>query len=149
MYECCIPSRLSWAASATVCFIFVVCVHAEEPIKPIPEEIELNVEKLMLGRTLFYDPRLSKDNTASCHSCHNLGSGGDDGREVFVGIGGKSGVINTPTVFNSGFNFKQFWDGRVNTVEDLTSTRATPAASRLSIQTVLTVRTSRARLANL
>ena len=75
------------------CFIFVMGVHAQEPIKPtpeeeeeaepikpIPEEIEVNAEKTMLGRMLFHDPRLSKDNTVSCHSCHDLGSGGDDGR---------------------------------------------------------------------
>ena len=105
-------------AVLAVCFAFVVGVRAEEPIKPIPEEIEVNAEKLTLGRTLFYDPRLSKDNTVSCHSCHNLGSGGDDGREVSIGVEGKPGLINTPTVFNSGFNFKQFWDGRADTVED-------------------------------
>ncbi len=111
--------RITWIVFAVVCFAFVSDVRAEEPIKPILEEIEVNVEKLMLGRMLFYDPRLSKDNTVSCHSCHNLGSGGDDGRKVSIRIGGRSGVINTPTVFNSGLNFKQFWDGRAKTVEDL------------------------------
>ena len=122
MHECRIRFCSTWAVLAAVCFTFVVGVRAEESIEPIPEEIEINAEKLMLGRMLFYDPRLSKNNTISCHSCHNLGSGGDDGREVFIGIGGRSGVINTPTVFNSGFNFKQFWDGRANTVEDLIDT---------------------------
>ena len=122
MYECRIRFRSTWVVLAAVCFTFVVGVRAEEPIEPLPEEIAVNAEKLMLGRMLFYDPRLSKDNTVSCHSCHRLGSGGDDDREVFIGIGGRSGVINTPTVSNSGFNFKQFWDGRANTVEDLIDT---------------------------
>ena len=128
------------------CFIFVIGVHAQEPIKPIPEEeeeaepikptpeeeeeaepikpipeeIEVNAKKAMLGRMLFHDPRLSKDNTVSCHSCHDLGSGGDDGRQVSIGIEEKPGVINAPTVFNAGLNFKQFWDGRAHTVEDQT-----------------------------
>lgn len=97
---------------------FVSDIRAEEPIKPLPEEVEVNAEKLPLGRTLFYDPRLSKDNTLSCHTCHNLGAGGDDGRKIAIGIGGQSGLVNTPTVFNSAFNFKQFWDGRADTVED-------------------------------
>ena len=44
----------------TVYSAFVSDIHAEEPIKPIPEKVEVNAEKLPLGRTLFYDPRLSK-----------------------------------------------------------------------------------------
>ena len=122
MHEHCIRFRSIWVVCAAVCFTFIVGVRAEESIKPTPEEIEVNAEKVMLGRMLFYDPRLSKDNTTSCHSCHKLGSGGDDDRAVFIEIGRKSGVINTPTVFRSVFNFKQFWGGRVNTVEDLIDT---------------------------
>ena len=56
-------------------------------------------------------------NTVSCASCHELASGGADGRKVSLGIEGKSGVINAPTVFNVGLNFKQFWDGRANSLE--------------------------------
>ncbi len=122
MHERRIRFRSIWVVFAAVSFAFVVGVRAEEPIKPLLEEIEVNTKKLMLGRMLFHDPRLSKNNTTSCHSCHNLGSGGDDGRETFIGIGGEPGDINTPTVFNSDFNFKQFWDGRANTVEDLINT---------------------------
>lgn len=113
----------------STCFIFVIDIYAqesiksvleeEEPIKPIPERVEVNAEKAMLGRMLFYDPRLSKDNAVSCYSCHKLGSGGDDGSVVSIGLEGKPGVINAPTVFNSGLNFKQFWDGRGDTLEDL------------------------------
>ena len=54
----------------------------------------------------------------SCASCHDLASGGDDGRRVSIGIDDAEGAINAPTVFNAGFNFKQFWDGRANTLED-------------------------------
>lgn len=83
-----------------------------EPIKPIPPEVEVDAAKAALGRRLFHDPLLSKDGAVSCASCHDLRAGGDDGRRVSIGIGGKRGVINSPTVFNAGFNFKQFWDGR-------------------------------------
>ena len=92
--------------------------RAAEPINPISDEIELNHDKVALGRALFHDPRLSKDGTVSCASCHNLRAGGGDGRRVSIGIDGKEGVINSPTVFNVGLNFKQFWDGRAKTVED-------------------------------
>ena len=91
--------------------------RAAEPIKPIPEQIEVNAEKAALGRALFHDPRLSRDDTVSCASCHDLAAGGDDDRKVSVGIEGQLGQINSPTVFNAGLNFKQFWDGRARTLE--------------------------------
>ena len=89
----------------------------DEPIRPIPADMGTNPEKVVLGRSLFHDPRLSKDDTTACVSCHDLGSGGDDGRRVSVGVEGKLGTINAPTVFNVGLNFKQFWDGRASTLE--------------------------------
>ena len=91
---------------------------AAEPIHPVPEQVELNPDKVALGRDLFHDPRLSKDGSVSCASCHDLARGGGDGRRVSIGIEGKLGAVNSPTVFNAVFNFKQFWDGRANTVED-------------------------------
>ena len=92
--------------------------RAQEPIKPIPEQVDVDPAKVELGRTLFHDTRLSKDGSISCASCHDLASGGDDGRRVSIGVDGKPGMINSPTVFNAGFNFKQFWDGRSDTLED-------------------------------
>ena len=92
-------------------------VRAAEPIKPIPTDIRVNSKKAALGRALFHDPRLSRDDTISCASCHNLASGGDDGRRVSIGIEEQPGAINSPTVFNAGLNFKQFWDGRASTLE--------------------------------
>ena len=91
--------------------------HAAEPIKPIPAAVDVDPEKAALGRDLFHDTKLSRDDTIACASCHDLSSGGDDGRVVSVGIEGKQGFINSPTVFNVGLNFKQFWDGRAGTLE--------------------------------
>ena len=91
---------------------------AVEPIKPIPETVEVHLEKAALGRDLFHDPMLSKDGTVSCASCHDLSAGGDDGLQFSIGIEGREGAINAPTVFNAGLNFKQFWDGRAKTLED-------------------------------
>ena len=91
--------------------------HAEEPIKPIPQTINVDPRKVDLGRLLFHDTMLSKDDTISCASCHDLSSGGDDGLKVSIGVEDKPGFINAPTVFNVAFNFKQFWDGRAKTLE--------------------------------
>ncbi len=96
----------------------VGAVHAtSEPIQPLPLKASEKAEKVALGRQLFHDRRLSGDNSVSSASCHDLAKGGVDGRRLSVGVGGASGVINSPTVFNSGLNFRQFWDGRANTLE--------------------------------
>lgn len=90
----------------------------DEPIKPIPIEIKLDAKKVALGERLFNDKRLSRDNTLSCASCHGLNTGGVDRLASSIGIGGAVGPINAPTVFNSSLNFRQFWDGRANSLEE-------------------------------
>lgn len=97
---------------------FTNITNEQEPITPIPLDLKLDVRKVALGRQLFFDPRLSRDNTIACVHCHNLAAGGVDGLPHAIGINGKEGSINTPTVFNSGFNFRLFWDGRAATLED-------------------------------
>ncbi len=89
----------------------------EEPIQPIPLSIELDFQKVELGEKLFNDQRLSGDNSISCASCHSLKTAGVDGLKVSKGIKDAEGNINSPTVFNSGFNFRQFWDGRAADLE--------------------------------
>lgn len=95
--------------------------QSDEPIKPVPVEVKLDAKKVALGERLFNDKRLSKDNSISCASCHNLARGGMDGQVTGTGIGGVKGPINVPTVFNSSLNFRQFWDGRAATLEDQVS----------------------------
>jgi cytochrome c peroxidase len=90
-----------------------------EPIRPLPrQQANLNLRLVDLGDRLFHDARLSQDNTISCASCHVLSSGGIDSAPVSVGVGGAKGPINAPTVYNSSFNFSQFWDGRAGTLEE-------------------------------
>lgn len=88
-----------------------------EAIKPLPLEQELNFKLVALGDRLFHSTRLSQDNSISCASCHQLSMGGTDRLPRSVGVGGVKGGIKAPTVYNSGFNFVQFWDGRANTLE--------------------------------
>lgn len=90
-----------------------------EPIQPLPLTMEgFNHKKVKLGEALFNDVRLSKTNTVSCASCHRLQTSGADGLKFSRGINQQLGQINAPTIFNSRFNFKQFWDGRARTLED-------------------------------
>jgi len=87
-------------------------------ISPIPLKIDVDEKKVALGKALFFETRLSKDNTISCASCHNLKEGGDDNLRVSFGVGGKQGTRNAPTVYNAVFNFRQFWDGRAKDLAD-------------------------------
>ena len=89
-----------------------------EPIQPLPTHIELDPAKVALGEQLFHDPQLSHDNTIACSSCHDLALGGTDGSAQAVGLNGAIGIMNTPTVYNSGFNFRQFWNGRAASLEE-------------------------------
>ena len=93
-------------------------VQSNEPIQPIEPVPGLDPRKVALGRKLFHDPQLSHDNQLSCAHCHNLKTGGTDRKALSTGINGAVGVINAPTVLNSGFNFSQFWDGRAATLEN-------------------------------
>ena len=87
-------------------------------IEPIPLVRKLDERKVDLGRKLFNEPKLSKDNTISCASCHHLDAGGADTKRFSLGINDAVGVVNTPTVFNSEFNFKMHWSGVVTTLEE-------------------------------
>ena len=89
-----------------------------EPIQPVPSKVNVNPAIAALGKKLFHDPRLSANNLISCASCHNISTAGVDGKRYSVGINGIVGKLNAPTVFNSGLNPFQFWDGRATTLED-------------------------------
>ncbi|WP_457749456.1 cytochrome-c peroxidase [Sulfurimonas sp.] len=94
-----------------ITLIATFCI-ANEPITPIPQTLNYNKKKALLGKKLFFDPVLSKNNSISCASCHNIYTNGADNLSFSQGFNGIKDIINTPTVFNSVFNFKQFWNGR-------------------------------------
>lgn len=95
--------------------------RADELIKPIPLQIYVNTEKASLGEKLFFDTRLSRDDTIACVSCHNIVQGGADTTPVSFGVEGRSGTLNSPTVFNSIYNIAQFWDGRAEDLQQQAS----------------------------
>jgi cytochrome c peroxidase len=85
-----------------------VAASAENPITP---------QKVALGRRLYLDTRLSKDETISCNSCHNLKTFGVDNEPTSPGHKGQRGGRNSPSSFNAALHATQFWDGRAATVE--------------------------------
>jgi len=89
----------------------------ESYILPTKKNLDLDADKVNLGRALFHEKRLSADNSISCAHCHDLASGGADSLAHSFGVGGAKGTINTPTVYNAVYNLAQFWDGRAATLE--------------------------------
>ncbi|MGA2961287.1 MAG: cytochrome c peroxidase [Candidatus Korobacteraceae bacterium] len=88
------------------------------PSVPIPAENRPTAETIALGRKLFYDTRLSKDNSLACASCHNPNIDFTDGRKLSAGVGGMTGVRNAPTLLNAAYFPLQFWDGRASSLEE-------------------------------
>lgn len=90
---------------------------------PLPSEMASpeyprTPELIALGRTLFFDPRLSANQSQSCHTCHILTRYGVDSLPVSVGHNGEPVQRNAPTVYNAALHIAQFWDGRAATVEE-------------------------------
>lgn len=77
----------------------------------------MTAEMIKLGKTLYFDNRLSKDNTQSCNTCHNLNTYGVDNKAFSEGNDGGLGGRNSPTTLNAALHFSQFWDGREPHVE--------------------------------
>jgi cytochrome c peroxidase len=89
-----------------------------EVLPPIvPPENPLTAAKVELGKQLYFDVRLSKDDTFSCATCHDPRSGFTEHKPVPDGVGHTVGVRNSPTVLNAAFLSEQFWDGRAPTLE--------------------------------
>ena len=74
--------------------------------------------KAELGRYLYYDKRISADETISCATCHSPQFGFTDGQPVSTGIKNQKGNRSAPTVINRALSAAQFWDGRAATLED-------------------------------
>jgi len=85
--------------------------RAENPANPTTDA------KVQLGRMLYYEPRLSKNQEISCNSCHQLDRFGVDGEPTSPGHKGQRGDRNSPTSLNAALHIAQFWDGRAPDVE--------------------------------
>jgi len=90
----------------------------EETAVVIPADNPLTKEKVELGRLLFFDKRLSKNNTIACASCHLPQFAFTDGNPVSTGVNGLKGGRSAPASLNRIFSKAQFWDGRAETLED-------------------------------
>lgn len=84
----------------------------------IPEDNPITPEKVALGKKLYFDKRLSLDDTVSCATCHDPEKAFADAAPVSTGIKGQKGRRSAPTVLNAALYDLQFWDGRAPTLEE-------------------------------
>jgi cytochrome c peroxidase len=96
-------------------------VALKEPITPIPAPPALDPLKVKLGERLFRDSRLSRDNSRSCVSCHDLASNGAGRKSLDQTIDGSANSLNTPTVFNAPLSFRLGWEGRYRSLDSQTA----------------------------
>lgn len=92
-------------------------LFAALPKEAVNPDNPVTTEKVALGKALYFDKRLSKDNTESCNTCHNLDTYGVDNSPFSKGNNGGFGGRNSPTTLNAAFHLAQFWDGREPDVE--------------------------------
>lgn len=117
------PQGLIRRATALLVFISISSAQIQVPAGldaylPVPEANPLTKEKVELGRKLFFDTRLSRDNTVSCATCHNPKLAFTDERPLATGIGGQKGNRRVPRLLNRVYGTSFFWDGRAATLED-------------------------------
>jgi cytochrome c peroxidase len=88
------------------------------PLVPVPPDNPQSEAKIALGKKLYFDPRLSKDGTVSCATCHSPSMGWSDEGPTSLGIGGQRGGRRSPPVSNAAYLPLQFWDGRAPSLEE-------------------------------
>ena len=94
-----------------------------QDIGPLPEMLypeynKYSKEKAFLGKTLFFDPRLSVSGQIACASCHNPELGWTDNLTRSFGHNRQNGKRHSMTILNSGYATSLFWDGRASSLEE-------------------------------
>ncbi|MBI2790489.1 MAG: cytochrome B6 [Gammaproteobacteria bacterium] len=101
-------------------FALGVCFALQDKaILPIQVAPITEPNKVSLGKQLYFSTVFSNNATLSCNSCHIINRGGADGIPKYIGNNRKVGLLNTPTALNASLNFRQFWDGRAQTIDDV------------------------------
>jgi cytochrome c peroxidase len=107
-----------WADTESFTMKFALGIPGDLWAVLVPPDNPMTPAKVELGRKLYFDARLSADDSVSCATCHDPELGFADQNKVAVGIKKQNGTRNSPTVLNAVFNEFQFWDGRVASLEE-------------------------------
>jgi cytochrome c peroxidase len=114
------------AAGALAPAVFAICFATNAQVKPPlglppftwPAKNPYSAAKVELGRYLYFEKRLSADDSVSCASCHDPLFAFTDGAAVSTGIRKQKGNRSAPTIINRAYTLAQFWDGRAATLEE-------------------------------
>ncbi len=125
---------LLWAAATAIPAVGGLVVASEHPAPviakslaiplgldaymPVPDDNPLTPEKVGLGRKLFNEPLLSRDQSMDCATCHNTKRAFTDARPVAIGVLGRKGTRRVPVLVNRGYGAAFFWDGRAASLEE-------------------------------
>jgi cytochrome c peroxidase len=85
---------------------------------PVPEDNAVTIDKVRLGRRLFNDRRLSRDQSLACASCHDPKRAFSTAKPLSVGVFGRQGRRNVPALVNRGYGRAFFWDARITSLEE-------------------------------
>lgn len=123
-YPCLTKTMASYTAVALCFMLCSATSHAVDVVTPrglppvkSPGDNPATAEKIELGKQLYFDKRLSADNSIACASCHDPKMGWSNNDKTAVGFGGQRGGRSAPTVLNTAYQVFQFWDGRAGTLE--------------------------------
>jgi cytochrome c peroxidase len=105
------------ALASSYSFEFDTSPNAE-PITPIPAPVPANPLITTLGERLFEDPRLSRNNSRSCMTCHDTRLNGATGKTRVTALNGGPLRYQPLTVFNAALSFRLSWEGRYRTLEE-------------------------------
>jgi cytochrome c peroxidase len=120
--------RVIWACVAVAVVVSALCLPGVSarprltngllgPV-PIPPDNPQTPAKIRLGQQLYFDPRLSVDNSISCATCHSPATGWAGHDRTDTGVRGQVGTRNSGTVLDAAYMKYQFWDGRANSLEE-------------------------------
>ncbi|MDH7499425.1 MAG: cytochrome c peroxidase [candidate division NC10 bacterium] len=116
VYSSLTHAPLSKGATAASDYTFKIPLGVIDP--EVPEDNPMSAAKVELGRQLYFDKRLSVDDTVSCATCHDPKMGFAENKKVSTGIQEKKGNRNSPTTLNAALYDLQFWDGRAASLEE-------------------------------
>jgi len=111
------PSAAPSAAPAVELEPAQLSMFAQLPKEMVSDSNPITDAKIALGRMLYFEQRISKNQDLSCNSCHKLDAFGVDGEGFSIGHKKQRGGRNSPTVYNAAGHVAQFWDGRAPDVE--------------------------------
>lgn len=112
------PSAATQAAPAALTIDQMRAQYKRPNTVPFPADNPYTIAKVQLGKTLYFDTRLSGGNLLSCAACHNPAYGWGDGQPKGIGHGMHQLGRRSPSIINAAFEPIFMWDGRAGSLEE-------------------------------